>query len=201
MVDANLTGLGSAKTRSINVEVNLLNEWTSSRAAMQVEIQRQALVLAGVCVTGLILLPSVSTWHGRVSSGTNESVKMRDTALSQQKNLAKTVAEITPSLDFAEMRQNCNKYRNYLFTEANKFLEATPDTVRFDSLKVEAMGGELSFKVVANARSAADGRRFVEAAGRGRNVSTSNQTAMRQSPVMGADGVVFDYLKKVKVGR
>lgn len=201
MVDANLTGLGSAKTRTINVEVNLLNEWTSSRAAMQVEIQRQAFVLTGVCLAGLILLPSVSTWHGRVSAGTNESVKMRDAALSQQKNLAKTVAEITPSLDFAEMRQNCNTYRNHLFTEAKKFLEATPETVRFDSLKIEAMGGELSFKVVANARSAADGRRFVEAAGRGRNVSATNQTAIRQSPVMGEDGIVFDYLKKVKVGK
>ncbi|MEI7576647.1 MAG: hypothetical protein WCK51_07125 [Armatimonadota bacterium] len=201
MVDANLTGLGSAKTRSINVEVNLLNEWSSSRAAMQVEIQRQMLVLAGVCLAGLVLLPAVSTWRSNVFEGTNESVKKRDAALRDQKQLAKTVAEVTPSLDFAEMRGNCNKYRNYLFNESHKFLESTPETVRFDSLKIEAMGGELSFKVVANARSAADGRRFVEAAGRGRNVSASNQTAIRQSQVMGDDGVVFDYLKKVKVGK
>ena len=201
MVDANLTGLGSAKTRSINVEVNLLNEWSSSRAAMQVEIQRQTFILAGVCVAGLVLLPVVSTWRGNVVERTNVSVKKRDAALQQQKKLALSVAEVTPSIDFAEMRENCNKYRNYLFHEANRFLEATPETVRFDSLKIEAMGGELSLKVVANARSAADGRRFVEAAGRGRNVSASNQTAIRQSQVMGGDGVVFDYLKKVKVGK
>lgn len=199
MVDANLTGLGSAKNRSINVEVNLLSEWSSSRASLRVQIQRQIFILAAVCVAGLITLPVVSAWRSQVFEATNAVVINRAAALKEQATLARTVAEVTPSIDFAEMRKNCNKYRNSLFQESFKFIHATPASVRFESLKVEVNGGEISFKVVANAQTAAEGRRFVEAAGKGRNVSASNQSAIRQSQVLGSDGVVFDYLKKVKV--
>ena len=199
MVDANLTRLGSAKTRSINVEVNLLNEWSASRASMQVEIQRQILVLVGVCLGGFVILPLLNVWRGNTVERSNAVVREKSNELAKKEALAKVVAEVTPSIDFAEMRENCNKFRNSLFRETHKFLEATPETVRFDSLKIEASGGYLNFKVVANARTAADGRRFVDAARRGRNVLASNQTAVRQSQVMGADGVVFDYSKKVKV--
>ena len=201
MVNANLTGLGSAKTRSINVEVNLLREWSASRALMQIEIQRQILVILGVCLAGFTILPLLNAWRGKTSVQSSAVVTKHSNELAKKQKLAKVVAEVTPSIDFAEMRENCNKYRNSLFRETYKFLEVTPETVRFDSLKIEASGGHLNFKVVANARTAADGRRFVNAARRGRNIVTSNQTAVRQSQVMGADGVVFDYTKKVKVTR
>jgi hypothetical protein len=168
---------------------------------MQVEIHRQILVLVAVCLSGLLFLPALNAWRSNVFEGTH--AQMQDQIKNQKKHdaLAKIVAEVTPSIDFAQMRENTNLYRNSLFKETHRFLEATPQTVRFDSLKVEANGGELSFKVVANARTAADGRRFVDAAGRGRNVSASNQTAIRQSQAMGEDGIVFDYQKKVKVGK
>ncbi len=199
MVDANLTGLGSAKSRSINVEVNLLDEWSSSRASMQVQIQRQFMILGAVCVAGLIVLPLLSKWRSNIFESTNAVVQERAQKVAERKKLASQVAEVTPSIDFAQLRENCNRYRNALFQETFRFTEATPASVRFESLKIEANGGELSFKVVANAKTAAEGRHFVSAAGRGRNVTTSNQTAIRQSQVLGADGIVFDYLKKVKV--
>lgn len=201
MVDANLTGLGSAKTRSINVEVNLLNEWSASRASMQIEIQRQIFGLVGTCLIGLVLLPALNAWRGRVFAGTSSITQNLGKLMKERAELAKTVAEVTPSIDFATMRGKTNLYRNSLFKETQKFLVATPDAVRFDSLRIEANGGELTFKVVANAKTAADGRRFVETASRGRNVSASNQTAIRQSQALGRDGVVFDYLKRVKVGK
>ena len=201
MVDANSTGLGSAKSRSINVEVNLLNEWSASRVAMAVEVQRQLCVLVGVCVCGFITLPLLSSWRSKVVASTSSVIRERAEIQDRVGKLEQRVEQVTPVIDFATMKTSCDRYRNVLFQEAYRFVEATPAGVRFESLKVETIAGELHFKVVANAQSAAEGRRFVEAAGKGRNVMASNQSAVRQSQTLGQDGVVFDYLKKVKVAK
>lgn len=201
MVDASLTGSGSARSRTINVEVNLLTEWANARVATQLEVRRRIVMLVGVGVGGLVVLPMLAKWRGSVFSATNHVIVERDGLLKQSKALETEVARVTPSMDFAEMRENCNRYRNSLFSETRRFVDATPSTVQFESFKIEANGGEISFKVVANAGSAAEGRQFVSAASRGRNVTASNQTAVRQSQVLGADGIVFDYLKKVRVNK
>ncbi len=199
MVDASSTGFGQAKNRSINVEVNLLQDWALERVASQAEYQRKLIVLFAVCTVGVLMIPVFSRWRSvaRVSAGTAQKEAAR--LGSEQKALAKKVTRLTPSIDFAEMFSKSKQGRQILFHETARVFSAAPIEVKFESFKVEVMNGELQIKVAAYAKNSGLGRDFVERAGLGKNVLSSNQTSLREKGLDGIEGVDFDYSKRVKV--
>lgn len=200
MVDANLTGYGQHKVKSINVEANLLDSWIEQRSALEQAVRRKVATFLLVCTFGGIMIPI--TWSLKSSAGYQayqgsqkvmELTKVRNT-------LSEKAAALVPTLEFNQMLEREHSSGRIMLKEFAHVVNSCPPKLQFSSMKIEILSGELSVRVTALADSSGTARQFVRAASKGENVIDALQTGARKSQSKDSEQVTFDFIKKVKVG-
>jgi hypothetical protein len=197
-VDASLTGLGQHKFKSINVEANLLDTWSVKRSELENKIRQRMLAIVALCALGAVLIPVVAAWQGGMSSASRKAKTDLAAAHQERIKLDEIAKTLAPSIQFEGMVSQSKGNSTLVLREFAKVVNAAPLDVVFSSLKLEVLAGDCTMRITAEANNSDLGRQFVERAGKGQNVVDSMQTAVRRSTTFGANGVSFDYIKRVR---
>lgn len=200
-MDAISNGHAAHKTKSINVEVNMLESWLQNRAQLETKLKQRIATLIGICTAGLVLLPLADSYRRSASTlATQQGAKL--VVLNKQVTELESKAKMaSPSLENDAIHtSSLRRFDSYL-GEVLALFNRAPEGVALTSFKSEVLGGEIQMRAVAEAESSSIGRTFVEKAGEGANVIASLQVSSRRSKLLGEQGISFDYVKKVKVGK
>lgn len=200
MVDASSTGSGQHKIKTINVEVNLLDAWSTQRSELEAKILKKFAVLAAILLAAIGLLPVLSSF----GSDNARQLKSATAALEDRQkffnHLDSQVKVLNPSIERDTLVTQCHGYSQQVIDEVARIVNASPTGVFFDQMNIEVTNGDLTVKLAANAMSPALARQFVEAAGQGNNVISSTQTSIKQTQLSDTS-IKFDYIKKVSISQ
>jgi hypothetical protein len=88
-----------------------------------------------------------------------------------------------------------------LLAEVVTVFNSVPNKMALSKLHAEVMSGELTIVCSGDAEDAESGREFASKASAGDRVKQALQQAQKKSTALSKDGVGFDFIKKVTVGR
>lgn len=198
MIKQDTPGSEPRKPADLNVEVNLLAEWSEKRDRARREASRSVLqlalaaVVAGVTLPALLELHAVAGRRNELAENQLRSARARLTAVQARFDAAK------PLIEGKELRQALASECDQFFYEAALVLNAGSPSMAIDTMHVEASNGKLVVHCTADADSSATARSFMQRAGIGRNVTMSEPASMRRNLKFGPEGVSFSYEKTVE---
>lgn len=200
MLEASTSGFGQHKHKSINVEVNLLAEWASTRSSARRKIRTTLLLLGAVIVLSATTLPTLSNGKAAAekrSANAAASFAKLDGELS---TLTREQKEAVPKLDGEAMRTSLRRRARQFLGQTVLVLNSAPAGMAFESLSIDVISGEQTIRCKADAERDSVVRTFVTRAGEGpRGISTQIANS-RASDKLAEDGVAFELVKKVEVG-
>ena len=201
MQDASSHGRTQRSGKSINLEANILSEWSGASAALRKRIRVRAFVLTTVMCGSAVVLPQLSGYSAaaatRAAVARNrhaESAKLA--ADSDQRDKAEQ-----PLVQEAGMLTDSRTNLNTLLGNITLVVNSVPTSVTFDTLHAEIMDAELTITCKSQAESNAAGQEFVDAASKGPNVVYAVQASTMKSNVLKENGVAFDFIKRVNLER
>jgi len=201
VLDASSHGRVAPKTKTINVNANLLSERLAERENVR-EWVRRRLVFAGISlVIACMVLPPLHRAQQRAFI-VSQQLKKEEAALTKQiADLQDRQDKIKPALDNAE-------FLNYVHASSQRFLGHTflfldnvkPNNLALGSLKATVTGGTLELATTADAVNYRAAQDFVSECEKTPNVQGTFVSQMRSNTDVGDEGVTFDLSQKVKVG-
>lgn len=202
MFDASTAGRGpQPKTKTINVEANLMAQRLIERRQLQESTRRRMILFIAVACSAVFSLPALFTWMStatRVAASTmnrEADLRTRLNAIREKQETARPAIQESQLLGVVRGRAN-----TYLGRVA-EFLNCVEPDMALKSLKVEVLAGSMKISAQAEAESYESYKKFVvrcqEAVGK-ENVFPRS---VKASSLLGDRGVVFDIEHKVQVGQ
>jgi hypothetical protein len=199
MQEKNLHGRGQHRVKSINLEANILSEWTGSSTVLHQQIRvRVVALLASVAVAG-VGLPSLrmaaisAEARAKIAAARNSVDAQAVSTLDQRSKAAEPFVQQSQRLK--ESRANLSA----LLGNVALVIDAVPTSVAFESVQVEVMDAQLTITCKSQAETSDAGQAFVAAASLGPNVAYAVQASTMKSETLGKDGVAFDFIKRVNL--
>lgn len=199
MLDASTSGRALPKSKSINVEANLLEEWLYERNRLSDLLLMRVLALGAVLLIAGVTLPLLYRAQGRARISEAKSKQALAIVAKQLGEATAKSESIKPQMELAQMREESGQKLQAFAGQILFLLNAVPADVVLQNLRAEVAGGEVTLKCKAEAIDAEAGRRFTEAAARGPGTVSALQAMTRASDALGPGGVTFDFVKRATV--
>lgn len=199
MQDASSPGQTRRSGKSINLEANILSEWSGTTAELRQRIQVRLLALGATLVFGLVTIPQLN----RLSDAATARATAAAVRNSQASRLAtdsdRRAKAAQPLVQQAARQSESHANLDVLLGNMTLVVNAVPTSVAFDVLHAEVMDAELTITCKSQAESTTAGQAFVDAASKGPNVVYAVQASTMKSTVLADDGIAFDFIKRVNL--
>lgn len=201
MPDSTSLGRGLHRSKSINVEANILNEWQFERQSAVDAIRYRTIILGG-----LIAFSTISIPLARAFADEWRAMDIRQT--SERRVLEKKLKMLEADGEHAQPviaydKQTSQEHANAQAMLGNLILiiNAAPQKVAISKLKAAVTGGELSVELSADSEDSDSAKLFASEAGKGSGVLYTVLASTKKSALLGPDGLGFDIQKKVSVAQ
>lgn len=201
MIRQSSPGSGRPDQKALNVNVDLLAEWTAERGRKRRQTSRAFTWFSIPILVAAVALPLLV--HAQLAARERAALA----AGRAQFNHARRV-ELEAKQKADESTKDVQSLKKVLGVECRKILDGTATvlnaagpTMAFRSVKCEVVGSEIAIRCQADADSSLTAHRFVDSAGTGIGVKCSVLSAMRLNPSLGPRAVSFDYVKEIAVIR
>lgn len=199
MLDANLHGRVAHKSKSINVEANLLSQRNTEREKVRAAARRHMLLLGITAVVLAAGLPPVLRYKSGAAR-TYALLKKQETEVNGRiVAYQKAQDSAKPELQGAQVTAGARKYDQEFLGQVTLLLNAvTPNmTLTFFRANVDTSGFSINIQADATSFDAASD--FISLAGKGPNVIDTQVSSERANPAVGPNGVTISLVKKLKV--
>jgi hypothetical protein len=200
MPQTNSHGVGAPRHRTINVEVNLLSEWIDSRTRLRDERLRWNGILVTVALFSMILLPFLSNFAAKRQARAHKALRAAESQMEVVNRLNLRMSAVKPQIDGEATLQLCRGRSRLFLNQVLSVLNASTPRMAVDSIEANALGAEMTLRVKALAQDYASAQEFVAEAGKGSRVKSAIMASTRHSSQLAAQGVAFEFAKKVGVG-
>lgn len=199
MLDKSTLGYARGSRQSLEVGVNLLDEWLVERYSNWREAKRHIAVLAVVALVAACCVPWL--YEQRLSAANQRAVVVRTLAAKTEalQGLTAEQQRVQPLLDMAAIVEVSERRASAFVGEIIRLCNVAPGSVGFSTLRTDISGGQMTLRCTADAESSSAVQRFLAAAAEGPQVLASRLLSSRQSPDLGSDAVAFEYMKKAVV--
>ena len=199
MQDMSSHGRAQRSGKSINLEANILSEWSGATAELRQRIRIRTIALAIVVCGGGIALPQLCGMSGAMAARSATARARNARAAKVASDLDRRSKAEQPLVQEAKMMADSKNNLNTLLGNITLVVNAVPTSVTFDTVRAEIMDAELTITCKSQAENDASGQAFVDAASKGPNVAYAVQASTMKSNVLASDGVAFDFIKKVNL--
>jgi hypothetical protein len=198
-LSANSFGQGAHKSKSINVELNLLGAWRENRDALEAQIRRNWTILLGIVAVTLVLGP-ISGFIAYGQQQKLQALASKEATLQKRKaTLSEGMKGASPLLEAESVRGSNEKKLSSFLSNLAVIFESTPRSIALTNLRAEVLAGEMQIRLTAESESVEDSGKFIDNAGKGDSVLASIEVSSRRSRRLAAEGVVFEYMKRVNL--
>jgi hypothetical protein len=192
-------GRVAPKTKTINVEVNLLAQRIAERDRLFTAAVRKLMLLGVAVVVSAVLLPTLfklqssAALEAKVAVSKKQALAGTLASLNSQQESAKPLIADKDLTDRLEVSSEI--FRGHVTLLLNS---ATPD-MAFQNLRAEANGTELKMTCKLDAETYPAVQAFVAAASKGPNVINAILLSQKRGQELGESSVSFDFVKRVKL--
>jgi len=199
MLEASTSGHAQLRNKTINAEVNLLSEWQRQRDDVVEQITRTAIALTVVALLALGSLPFLL--RAFVKSGARvRQAAMTMTAKSvTANNLEVRKKSAAPRLDQGAMHESVVREAKQFLGQTLLVMNAAEPGMAFQSVSSSVVSGELTVNCKSDAENNAVVQNFMSHANMGPSVHSFLLVNAQKDPVLGDQGVSFEYSKVVGV--
>jgi hypothetical protein len=199
MQDVSSHGRAQRSGKSINLEANILSEWTGATLALRQRIKLRVAALASVIIVGSLVLPQLNGISAGAAARV-ETAGVRNTAAAKlAADLDRGAKENQPAVQAARMLVDSKRNLDTLLGNVTLVINAVPTSATFDTVHAEVVSAQLTITCKSQAESNAAGQAFVDAASKGPNVMYAVQASTMKSSLLADDGVAFDFIKRVNL--
>ncbi len=198
-MNANSFGQGAHKSKSINVELNLLAAWRENRNALESRVRRQWTILLGVVSALVIIGPMIAALAISQKSKLDALQKKEEQLRHRKEALAENMKGASPLLEAESVRGSNEKKLGLFLSNLAIILDSTPRTIALSSLRAEILAGEMQIRLTGESESVEESGKYIDSAGKGESVLASIEVSSRRSRRLGPEGVVFEYMKRVNL--
>lgn len=200
MVQASSPGRAQHKSKTLDVEVNLLAERIQERERLLDALSKRAIAGLLVLAFGAFSLPAAYRLQDRAAQKASQAL---EAAALVQRELAERQTILTsakPAMQETQMLESVRGYSSNLLLQLSGFLNAATDKMALSTLKVEVIGGTMKVSGRADAESYAVARDFVAKLAK---LPGTNQVTLKkwyQNPEFARNGVTFEVDHSAQVG-
>lgn len=201
MVDVSTPGRAQPKTRTINVEANLLSERLIERTRLLDAMSRKAFWGVGILVFALMVLPTAYRMQRDLG---NRAAALAIEAGTLQRNLANKQAIVEsskPAVEDSRMISDTRTFSSNLLEQTLTVLNASDSDMVFSSIKIEVLGGDMKLSGRADAKSYRVARDFVTRLANAKGTKSAVLKQWRLNEEFGPNGVAFEVDRVAGVGR
>ena len=201
MVDVSSLGRAQPKTKTINVQANLLAERLGERGRLLDAMSRKAFWGVGILVFALMVLPSAFRIQERLSA---QAAKLSSEAALLQRQVSDKQALLDtakPAVEDSKMITDTRLFAGNLLAQLSVVFNAADGEMVFSSIKVETLGGEMKLSGRADAKSYHAARDFVDRISKAQGTKSASLKQWRLNDQFGANGVSFEIERTAEVGR
>lgn len=201
MVDVSTPGRAQPKTRTINVEANLLSERLIERTRLLDAMSRKAFWGVGILVFALMVLPTAYRMQRDLGK---RAAALAIEAGTLQRNLANKQAIVEsskPAVEDSRMISDTRSFSSNLLEQTLTVLNASDSDMVFSSIKIEVLGGDMKLSGRADAKSYRVARDFVTRLANAKGTKSAVLKQWRLNEEFGPNGVAFEVDRVAGVGR
>lgn len=198
---ANTSGPAQLRHKTINVEANLLNEWLEERSRLLDQTRKMAAALAVVLVVALGTTPMIFSGSNSIqtaSATTAEELAMLQASVEQ---LDKKRDKVKSKIDSEAMRASVLSRSRSFLGNGIVVMNSASSGMAIETLSLDVLGGDLTIRCKAQAERSTVTEDFLAAAGKGNSVVSTLLATSQKDSRLGSDGVIFEYVKRVEVGK
>ncbi len=199
MNDASSHGHAPPRTKTINVEANLLGERLRERDKLRQALQRKALLTLAVTGAAAATLPTLLGYMSQASDKANQTQRLESNLQTQLSSLRSKGDKAQPRIADQEMMEKVKTNADIIVGQATLVMNCASPQIAFADLKTEVLGGELRISCRADAESFSVAQRFVSGAGQGPKVIDAILASTKRSDVIAKGGIAIEFVKRVKV--
>jgi hypothetical protein len=197
VLDASLHGRAAPKTKTINVEANLLAERIAERERLREAIIKRIAAIATIVVVAGVSLPFL--WKTQAGFAVQAAV-----AQKMEKGLQTKLAAIQQKQSTAEpvlanqaMAKKVHAQAESFLGQVTLFFNGASENMALTDVKAEVVAGELKISAKAEAENYTVAHEFVGSNSEGPKVKEVILISVRRSGQLAAEGVTLDMVKKV----
>lgn len=191
MSDVSLHGRVAPKSKSINVEANLLAERLQNRTRTREQMRKRFVsYFVGVTMVAIVLPPLHRLYEKtaaryKVSIAADKLLSTQLSALQKQQDSVKPVMQDKQTLD--SLHRHAHEYLGHL----TLFLNNVSPEVSLSNFTVQWKDKSMEFNIQAQSVSYKEAADFVALTGKSPNATQTTLSTMNSDATMGPDGVNF----------
>jgi hypothetical protein len=199
MLEASSTGSAPLRQKTINAEVNLLSEWLRRRSRLNEHIARMAGILGLILVVGGGSMPFFIRAYGDAHRRSIAALDNLEMAKAKLASLQPARTSARPRIDQSVMRDTVKREAEQFIGHTVLLLNSASAGMAFDVISADVIGGEMVVHVRADAENNSVIQGFYEQAQKGPNVQSTLLATSSHNGILGAEGMGFEYIKRIKV--
>lgn len=201
MVDASSPGRALPKTRSINVEANLLAERIGERERVLEALSRRAFWGVGIMVFAMLVLPTAYRVQDRIS-GRADKVSAESALLQRQVANQQAILDTArPVVEDSKMIGDTRMFAQNVLRQLSVVINSADGDMVFSSLKIDVLGGEMKLGARADAKSYRVARDYIGRISKAPGTKSAVLKQWRLSEQFGQNSVSFELERTAEVGR
>lgn len=200
MLDTSSIGRAQHKTRTINVEANLMAQRISERARLQENIYRRTVMcIVTLAATGIIV-PPLFRWQGNQAMLSAMAAARQTEAAALLQAVQQEKASTEPKLAEETIRGNVVKYAQGYIGEVIRFTNASRPDMTLAAMKVDIAGGEVKIVARADAESYSAYEQFIERLQAFAGHENVAPKSIRGGTDLGDNSVMFELNYRTRLG-
>lgn len=199
MLDASSHGHVALKTKSINVEANLLSQRLEERRLIRDELRKRIAIAAIVVIALLAGFPPVYKFHS-AQADRYRKAKAQDELLSARlANIQQQQQSLQPAIEDQQLVGSLKRHGNEVLGQLLLFLNHVNPRVALSSVSTAIKDGEIHINTSGVAIDYDAAAKFIAESANGPNSKGTILSTMGIDQSLGLDGVNFNFMKKIKV--
>ncbi len=198
MLDTSSLGRAQPRTKTINVEANLLSERTVERARIA-EGSRKRLFCIGLVLTVLALIaPALYRLQGAAARRAQSALAVAGKLDGQLAELERRAEDAQPKVDDDAIVQSLRSADQRFLSQCVSAMNSTTSGVAISGLRAEIAAGSMLVKVAADAESFEQAQAFLANIKESSRVKEAFLSSARASKILGENGFGFDLQASVE---
>ncbi len=191
------SGLGAPKTRTLDLEANLLAERLLERARTLEQSRR---ILMALALTGFFAVLALPTLHSQAHVSALSARKVEQKVAERRALLNQLSDEEKSALlprERKEMLETQKMRSGWVLTQVASLLNSVPHSMALSALRVTIIGGTLTIEGTADAEHFETARSFVETMAKAPGTTDALLVSTRRNEAFAPEGVTFEFLKRI----
>lgn len=198
MQDANSHGREAPKAKTINVELDLLAEWSSERNRLRDRSTRTLALLFALALLALVSLPPLKQAWLSANATVRAKEKQAQAALAGLAQHRTQRAQVAPRLALDELNRGTGANARAFLGQMTALMNAAGPGVAFSTMRTDVLTGEVTINVEADAVNFDAARAFAERVANMPGVKDAVRSSTRPKTTLGPSGVGFQF--RVRAG-